>query len=84
MTASRSQRLRDGTKRFDEIVIEQIRTSGTLIVNEEVERGLLAEGWAYLKRAACGNARLDRDILPRGLALSYVSANLRVSSWRPR
>lgn len=66
------QQLRDGTKRFDLAVIEQIRASGTLILNEEVERGLLDEGWAYLKRAACGSAKLDRD-LPAA-SVSYVSA----------
>jgi molybdopterin/thiamine biosynthesis adenylyltransferase len=66
------QKLRDGTKRFDEVVVEQIRAGGTLIVNEEVERGLLTEGWAYLKRAACGSAKLDRD-LPAA-SVSYVSA----------
>jgi hypothetical protein len=66
------QQLRDGTKPFDGIVVEQIRTRGTLTVNKEVERGLLAEGWPYLKRAACGNAKLDRD-LPAA-SVSYVSA----------
>lgn len=66
------EQLRDGRKRFDVSVIEQIRGGGTLILNEEVEGGLLAEGWAYLERAACGNAKLDRN-LPAA-SVSYVSA----------
>ena len=51
------QQLREGTRRFDEGVIEQIRLGGTLIVNEEVERGLLRERWAYLKRRSWGMPR---------------------------
>jgi len=66
------QKFREGSKLFDAETIAQIRSHGTLVVDAERERGLLAEGWPYLKRAACGNASLDRS-LPSA-SVSYVSA----------
>jgi hypothetical protein len=66
------QKLRDGFKPFNAEAIARIRAHGTLVVDDERERGLLAEGWAYLKRATCGNAKLDRN-LPAA-SVSYVSA----------
>lgn len=66
------RQLREGTKPFDSHVISRIRESGTLMLDDELEQGLLSEGWSPLTRARCGSAKPDRD-LPAA-SVSYVSA----------
>lgn len=64
--------LRSGAAEFDSAIINAIRERGTLAIDDEVVDGLRQEGWTYLTRARCGNAKPDRD-LPSA-SVSYVSA----------
>jgi hypothetical protein len=65
----RLRRVEDG---FSEDVLRAIKENGTYPWDPEVEEGLRVEGWKYLERHACGDAKPERD-LPAA-SVSYVSA----------
>jgi hypothetical protein len=53
-------------------VLRTIKAQGTYDVDTETEEGLHSEGWRFLERRPCGDAKPDRE-LPAA-SVSYVSA----------
>jgi hypothetical protein len=66
------KKLKESDVGFSDDVLRSIEEKGTYPWDEEVEAGLRTEGWRYLERHACGDAKPERD-LPAA-SVSYVSA----------
>lgn len=66
------RQLKESDAGFPENVLRSIQENGTYPWDDEVEAGLRTEGWRYLERQRCGDAKPERD-LPAA-SVSYVSA----------